>query len=188
MRVSLRRPSAPAYGEKVHGSGSGAGLWALGWGGHEGEPQLLGTCQSVSASLQVHVHSEAKTNQSVAFGAENSSRRDQGRRPVAHAPKYPELPGPKLQSIFKGKAREGRDWLLPTSWCRNPLFLQLFTDSRSLDVPIKLQQDTCYTAERSAAEGARPGPARAGQGPAQMQIRHRKQSPKSRVLYKRHRP
>ena len=25
----------------------------------------------------------------------------------------------------KGKVREGHDWLLQTSWCRNPLFMQL---------------------------------------------------------------
>ena len=29
------------------------------------------------------------------------------------------------QSTFKGKVREGHDWLLPSSWYRNPLFLQL---------------------------------------------------------------
>ena len=29
------------------------------------------------------------------------------------------------QSIFKGKVKKGRGWLLQTSWWWNPLFLQL---------------------------------------------------------------
>ena len=38
-------------------------------------------------------------------------------------PRYPQLPEPKLQSIFKGKVREGHGWLLQTSWWRSSLFL-----------------------------------------------------------------
>ena len=47
------------------------------------------------------------------------------------APKYPELPQPKLQSIFKGKVREVRGWFLQISWCTNPLFLKLTPEVRS---------------------------------------------------------
>lgn len=47
------------------------------------------------------------------------------RRWVACVPKISQFLERKLQSIFKGKVREGHSWLLQTSWCGNPLFLQL---------------------------------------------------------------
>ena len=39
--------------------------------------------------------------------------------------KVPELPEGFQQSRFKGQVREGHGWWLQSSWCRNPLFLQL---------------------------------------------------------------
>jgi len=39
--------------------------------------------------------------------------------------KNPQLLEGFQQITFKGKTREGHGWLLPTSWWRNRLFLQL---------------------------------------------------------------
>ena len=52
------------------------------------------------------------------------------RTQVSHAQKTEFLEGFQ-QSTFTGKVREGCGQLLQTSWCRNPLFLQLSTQVRS---------------------------------------------------------
>ena len=45
--------------------------------------------------------------------------------------KYLEIPESKLQSLFKGKEKEGHGLLSQTSSCRNCLFLQLSTEVKS---------------------------------------------------------
>lgn len=76
-------------------------------------------------------HSEAKQIKSSEFWAEKIYCRATQGNGWLMPPKYLELPEPKLQSIFKGKGREGYGWLLQTSWFRNPLFLSLSKEVRS---------------------------------------------------------
>ena len=63
-------------------------------------------------------------------------------------PKYPKLPEPKLQSIFKGKVREGRG-----CFCKLPgaeILSSWSCPQRSgHNVSVNLKQDTRYTSERS---------------------------------------
>ena len=40
-------------------------------------------------------------------------------------PRDPEILQKFLQSILKGQMRGGQGWLLQSSWCQDPLFLQL---------------------------------------------------------------
>ena len=40
-------------------------------------------------------------------------------------PPEPQTPQRVSAKRFKGKVREEPDWLLQTSWCKNPLFLEL---------------------------------------------------------------
>ena len=72
------------------------------------------------------MHSEAKQTETREFGAEKSSLQGHARRRVA-LPKAPQLSEGFQQSCFKSKVREGCRSLLQTSWCWNPLFLQLST-------------------------------------------------------------
>ena len=59
-------------------------------------------------------------------------------------PKYPKLPEPKLQSIFKGKVREG---LVGCCKLLNAEILCSYScpQRSGHDVPINLQLHTCYT-------------------------------------------
>ena len=76
------------------------------------------------------------------------------RRWVACVPKISQFLERKLQSIFKGKVREGCGWLLQILGAE--LLCSCSCSQRSgLDVPINLQQDT----ERSKAEDMGEGPA-----------------------------
>ena len=71
--------------------------------------------------------SEPKQRDTWVIGAEKGSWRGSARRGVAHAPKT--LNSSKLcqQNTLKDLVREGHGWLLQTSWCQNPLLLQLST-------------------------------------------------------------
>ena len=88
---------------------------------------FYGHCLLTKCKLMYPTHSEAKQTEMWEFGAEKGLLQGYVRRQVACAPPNPELPKGFQQSIFKGKVRKGRGWLLQTSWCRNPLFLQLST-------------------------------------------------------------
>lgn len=57
-------------------------------------------------------HSEATQTKTLEFRAEKGLLQDQRGPGWLVLPRYAELPEPKLQSIFKGKVREGCGWLL----------------------------------------------------------------------------
>ena len=58
---------------------------------------------------------------------------------VTHARKSPELPEGFQQGIFKGNVRQRHGGLLPTSWCRNGVFLQLALFKSGHHVSVNLQ-------------------------------------------------
>ena len=62
---------------------------------------------------------------------------------VTHARKSPELPEGFQQGIFKGNVRQRHGGLLPTTWCRNGVFLQLALFKSVHHVSVNLQQDKC---------------------------------------------
>ena len=72
-------------------------------------------------------HVETKQTEMSEFGAEKGLLQGHARGGGWLVPRKPQIPEGFQQSTFKGKVREGRGWLLETSWCWNPLFLQLST-------------------------------------------------------------
>ena len=84
-------------------------------------------------------HSEAKQTKMSEFGAEKGLLQGHGRRVVGDSgegwvtrdPLNPQLFEGVSAKHFKGKVKEQHGWLLRTSWCQNPLFLQLSLEFNS---------------------------------------------------------
>ena len=90
--------------------------------------------------FQCPMHSEARQTETLEWGRERfiaGSCKELGGSCLKDA----KLSEGFWQSIFKGQVRERRGWSLPTSRCRNPLFLQL----PGHHSPLNLQQDKCYS-------------------------------------------
>ena len=87
-------------------------------------------------------HKLSQTNQNVGVWSRERFIAGPGKEMDGLCPENPKLAAGFQQNVFKGQVRAGHGLLLQTSWCQNPLFLQLPSRSGQ-DVPVNLQDKRC---------------------------------------------
>ena len=88
-------------------------LCSMGHRGRRTEGQIaqeFGVCKLVTAILSAQFTARPKQTKMSESGAEKGLLQGCAGDRWLVPPKYPKLPEPKLQGIFKGKVREGHGW------------------------------------------------------------------------------